>query len=332
MYRIAFIRNTPTNEEYNISSLKNNFLVVSFEDEYNFVEKTKKTGKVDAIIVKSDLSTKREIARIKFIEENLSYFTPIILLVPSITNNLRIKAMELSIAEIMEYGNNEHQLELRLNYIINFYNKTKSPNKIPVRTLKIPLDKRIFDIALSGTAILLLSPLFILITILIKIESKGPAIYKSKRVGSGYKIFNFYKFRSMRADADKRLKDLAHLNQYKQQAEAEIIQDKCSECREHNLSCSSLLYLDHEVVCEKIFLSNKKIQNSSAFLKIKDDPRVTRVGKFIRNSSIDELPQLFNVLLGDMSIVGNRPLPLYEAEKITTDKYSERFIAPAFGR
>ncbi|MFX4489871.1 sugar transferase, partial [Acinetobacter baumannii] len=58
-------------------------------------------------------------------------------------------------------------------------------------------------------------------------------------------------------------------------------------------------------------------------------PRITKVGKFIRNTSIDELPQLWNVIIGDMSIVGNRPLPLYEAEKLTTDKYAMRFMAPA---
>jgi lipopolysaccharide/colanic/teichoic acid biosynthesis glycosyltransferase len=71
------------------------------------------------------------------------------------------------------------------------------------------------------------------------------------------------------------------------------------------------------------------MNEEGTFIKFNNDPRVTRVGKFIRNKSIDELPQLFNVLKGDMSIVGNRPLPLYEAEKITTDKYSQRFFAPA---
>ena len=67
----------------------------------------------------------------------------------------------------------------------------------------------------------------------------------------------------------------------------------------------------------------------SSFFKSKDDPRITRVGKFIRNTSIDELPQLFNVLRGEMSLVGNRPLPLYEAEKLTEDRYIQRFMAPA---
>ena len=73
----------------------------------------------------------------------------------------------------------------------------------------------------------------------------------------------------------------------------------------------------------------KKASANAAFIKIKDDPRVTKVGKFLRNTSIDELPQLVNVLIGDMSIVGNRPLPLYEAEKLTTDRYALRFMAPA---
>ena len=64
-------------------------------------------------------------------------------------------------------------------------------------------------------------------------------------------------------------------------------------------------------------------------MKIENDPRVTKVGRFIRKYSIDELPQLFNIIKGDMSVVGNRPLPLYEAEKLTADSSIDRFMAPA---
>ena len=90
-----------------------------------------------------------------------------------------------------------------------------------------------------------------------------------------------------------------------------------------------MLVGDDFVVAESDFAKKKEEEINNAFVKIENDPRVTKVGRFIRKYSIDELPQLFNILKGDMSIVGNRPLPLYEAEKLTADSSIDRFMAPA---
>jgi lipopolysaccharide/colanic/teichoic acid biosynthesis glycosyltransferase len=138
----------------------------------------------------------------------------------------------------------------------------------------------------------------------------------------------------MYVNADKRLKDLKHLNQYAPSSEDSVAKTEeeeylCDECKAAGTGCQFPIYSDTIQWCEKQYSENRKAKAGSAFFKLKDDPRITKVGKFIRNSSIDELPQLWNVIIGDMSIVGNRPLPLYEAEKLTTDKYAMRFMAPA---
>ncbi|MEK5382453.1 sugar transferase [Niallia sp. FSL W8-0635] len=135
--------------------------------------------------------------------------------------------------------------------------------------------KRAIDIIGSLCGLVVLSILFIIIALLIKLEDpKGKVFFKQLRVGKDGKEFYMYKFRSMASDAEERLKELLALNEV-----------------------------------------------SGAMFKMKDDPRVTKIGKFIRKTSVDELPQLFNVFRGDMSLVGPRPpLPREVAEYSAYDK------------
>lgn len=224
-----------------------------------------------------------------------------------------------------------YRLHFFLKHPVTAENKKKSPL---LKEFKMPFTKRVFDVFASGLALLLLFPLFLIVAVLIKAESKGPVFYFSYRVGTGYNIFKFYKFRSMNTGADARLKELKHLNQYVNESSIlpvnpGAVKELCEFCEQAGGGCLQPLYDDKRVYCEKLYGLEGKNKKESAFIKIQDDPRVTRVGKFIRNTSIDELPQLWNVFIGDMSLVGNRPLPLYEAEKITTDKYALRFLGPA---
>ena len=241
-----------------------------------------------------------------------------------IGNTIPPKADESSFAQVTNYisiRRKHQQQEAKL--------KAEKEN---LKTFHLPLWKRIFDIVFAGCALIILSPLLLLTALAIRIESKGAVIYKSKRVGSNYQVFDFLKFRSMYLNADKRLKELNALNQYNTDEE-EIVSERdkitFDELTGSTEEEECLLISDDFIVYEDEFTQKKQKEKENAFVKLEHDPRITRVGRFIRKYSIDELPQLINVLKGDMSIVGNRPLPLYEAELLTNDAYIDRFMAPS---
>jgi lipopolysaccharide/colanic/teichoic acid biosynthesis glycosyltransferase len=130
--------------------------------------------------------------------------------------------------------------------------------------------KRTMDLALATLTLVLFSPLLLLIAILIKIESRGPVIFRQVRMGKGDRKFSMLKFRTMVADADERKPEVAHLNKHDTNG------------------------------------------GDPRMFKIPNDPRTTRVGRVLRRYSLDEFPQLWNVVRNEMSLVGPRPLILDE--------------------
>ena len=125
---------------------------------------------------------------------------------------------------------------------------------------------------------------------------------------------------------------MGNLNQYASDVTDQVYQSLVNaefDLQDLDLSDESFLVDDEFIIPEEDYVAQNRQKTDNAFVKIEKDPRVTRVGQFIRKYSIDELPQLINILKGDMSVVGNRPLPLYEAELLTKDNSVERFIAPA---
>ncbi len=297
--------------------------------------KRQKSMDVVAIISQSEIMEPGGISFLHTLQSKRFPHIPFLLLSQHLNTDLKKLALRAGVTDVFVQPLKTPNIESRVNFLIDNWaalqGKQKDSNSSSYRT---PILKRVFDIFFAGLALLCLSPVFLIIYLWIKLESKGPAFYYSLRVGTGYQIFRFYKFRSMYVDADKRLKDLKHLNQYNTgTGEVDTLASTkeylCDECTMAGIKCQYPVYADDMRVCEKDYKVTLKTKTGSAFFKLKDDPRITRIGKFIRNSSIDELPQLWNVIIGDMSIVGNRPLPLYEAEKITTDKYALRFTAPA---
>jgi exopolysaccharide biosynthesis polyprenyl glycosylphosphotransferase len=140
--------------------------------------------------------------------------------------------------------------------------------------------KRVIDVILSIVGIILLSPIYVVIIIFIKLDSKGPAIFKQVRVGKNEQNFTIYKFRTMVPNAESKRS----------------------------------LELDPTNIENFVFQS-------------KSDNRITKVGDFLRKTSLDEIPQLFNVLFGDMSLVGPRP-EIPEVVKFYPESYKQRLLVP----
>jgi lipopolysaccharide/colanic/teichoic acid biosynthesis glycosyltransferase len=232
------------------------------------------------------------------------------------------------INDIYKLPADEKQVAKRVEILAELLDGKEITSPVPdVFEYKIPIAKRLFDIVMAGTALFLLSPIFLVVAALIRLESKGPVFYASKRIGTGFRVFDFYKFRSMDVNADKKIKDMKNLNQYSKKEE---VNNQLAFIHDFSVETGKAeLFDDKGKIDEMQFIKKQEEEKEISFVKIKDDPRITKVGRFIRNTSIDELPQLINVLKGDMSIVGNRPIPLYEAELLTTDRWIERFIAPA---
>ncbi len=293
---------------------------------------------IQAIICEYDIRGENGLNTYNWLKENSKYqHVPFILVTETFREELLKKAFELKMDDfyVLPFSN-PNGIVNRIRYLIEFKKKAVVANKaiLPDMTYRMPLSKRIFDISMSSLALLGLSPILLLVMLAIRLESPGKVYYISKRVGR--KPFDFYKFRSMRTGADKELTTLAkEKNQYetstaKKEIDFSLPCPRCSALPEGE-HCSSILHIYDNDICDYWFQYQKKEveKSKSAFVKIADDPRITKVGKIIRNTSIDELPQLINVLKGDMSIVGNRPLPVYEAELLTRDSMSKRFLAPA---
>jgi len=253
---------------------------------------------------------------------------PFVLITDRIDPEIRVKHLRRGIIELITRADQLAVVADKIEFYRSMLDMRLNKSRNIQRTeYKIPFAKRVFDVVVAGTALLFISPVLVLTVIAIRLESKGKVYYISKRVGTGYRVFDFYKLRSMYTDADQRVKELAHLNQYAEEAKEKAQNNPIETLPPRN--SPQLINKDGSPMSEAEYQELKRKQAAGTFVKFKNDPRVTKVGTIIRNTSIDELPQLINVLKGDMSIVGNRPLPLYEAEQLTSDDWGERFLAPA---
>lgn len=282
------------------------------------------THKQPIFIFIEPTDTEDNLKRIEVMKQSRISDLYLLLIAGEIPKELRHRYIAKGVSDIIDISISQQRLQQLLLLLPRL--KKHAEEQQSMHLFKLPLWKRCFDIFFTLGALLVLSPLFLITAIAVRLESKGPVIYTSQRVGTNYKIFGFLKFRSMYADADQRLKEYKELNQYQGNINLE------NEVYSHYVPAdhSETIFVGDDFrLTEEEYLKRRNELKRNNFIKLQNDPRITKVGHIIRKYSIDELPQLFNILKGDMSIVGNRPLPLYEAEQLTSDEYIERFMAPA---
>ncbi|EHP48900.1 hypothetical protein HMPREF9449_01045 [Odoribacter laneus YIT 12061] len=289
----------------------------------NFVSTHKFTDKNPLFLFLESEDTDNNIKKLKALKKEMAENQYIILISSQVSAQLVSNYISSGVSEIVDANIPKETLQQILSLLPRL--KKTEYKQDSTQAFHLPFWKRLFDILASGSALLILSPLLILTALAIRLESKGPIIYTSKRVGTNYKIFGFLKFRSMYVDADKRLDEFKKNNQYQDTTSL----TKKIYYQDPDKSEKVVLVGDDFRLTEEEYLARRKKLKANNFVKIQNDPRVTRVGRIIRKYSIDELPQLINILKGDMSVVGNRPLPLYEAELLTSDEYIERYMAPS---
>jgi lipopolysaccharide/colanic/teichoic acid biosynthesis glycosyltransferase len=333
--KILYVGNFP--EHFAGISEIDNFSLTVVENNLKAINHLQIFNQTDVVICDYYLLGQNGMFLYEWIRSQTEYSTIPFILISNEFNSMVYKlAFKNRMDDYYVITNSElKNLVIRIEFLIE-YRKRRTNISLGQRNVvyKMPLSKRIFDIVVASAILLVASPFLLIVIIAIRLESKGKIYFISKRVGR--KVFDFYKLRSMRTGAEDELKKLAkEKNQYNssiQQVEIDF-SAPCPRCSKlpDGQNCSAILHIDSHQICDYWYNLQKKdvASKKSAFVKIVDDPRVTRVGKFIRKTSIDELPQLINVIKGDMSIVGNRPLPVYEAEILTQDSLSKRFLAPA---
>lgn len=329
MLHLVYIGRYERTIEHFSKQVKESFYhVLTYAKATKIIDKIRE--KYDIIILFEQTDIQKDILDIEYLRKKYPGIY-MVLVMDSLTKEESLQYLKAGINNTIPFEAPQKAIESLINF-----QKRRKQQKIKdiqkkgenIQTFKLPVWKRCFDIVSSGFALIILSPLLIITAIAIRMESKGAVIYKSKRVGSNYQIFDFLKFRSMYTNADKHLKDYNSLNQYQTDSiEEDIIWEETPDFEENENEI--VLISDDFVISEEAYINKKTQEQKNAFVKLENDPRITRIGRIIRKYSIDELPQLINILKGDMSVVGNRPLPLYEAELLTSDEYIDRFMAPA---
>ena len=328
MLHLVYIGRYERTIEHFSKQVKESFYhVLTYAKATKIIDKIRE--KYDIIILFEQTDIQKDILDIEYLRKKYPGIY-MVLVMDSLTKEESLQYLKAGINNTIPFEAPQEAIESLINF-----QKRRKQQKIKdiqkkgenIQTFKLPVWKRCFDIVSSGFALIILSPLLIITAIAIRMESKGAVIYKSKRVGSNYQIFDFLKFRSMYTNADKHLKDYNSLNQYQTDSiEEDIIWEETPDFEENENEI--VLISDDFVISEEAYINKKTQEQKNAFVKLENDPRITRIGRIIRKYSIDELPQLINILKGDMSVVGNRPLPLYEAELLTSDEYIDRFMAP----
>lgn len=274
----------------------------------------------DLILCEQELKGMKGIEVFEELKPQLKSRPVFILICNELVHSDVVEAIRFGIDDVLSRTTPVAELKKRMDTTLSG-KLLRKQQRAEFRQIVVSRATRLLEKAGALLLLMLSSPLLAGLVAIIRTQSHGKAVFKSKRLNGNLRVVNLYMLRTTFTENEKKIGTLSYLNQYG--SENAIIQpemEACPDCAKLGYNCSPLFTIDGREICENHLSSYKNNHNINGVVPVSDKRRYTPIGMFIRNTWMERLPQLLNVLNGDIALVGSKPLAIYEIENLSPEE------------